>query len=115
MKWKLRINMNIGEVLQHEVNSAFITFENHSNDNSFLDCDAISFEKSLKDSEYEPVGICKNLPFEASYAKYSIAFCYKYDGELYWCHLTESIWFSLLSDMYGRKKADKIISKIMGY
>jgi len=107
--------MSIGEILQTEVNSALVTFENHSNDNSFMDCDIKTFERLLEVGKYEPVGICKHVPFEPAYAKYSVAFCYRYEEELYWCHMTETIWFSLLSDVYGRKRADEIVSKIMGY
>ena len=107
--------MKIEDILQNELNSALVTFENHSNDNSFMECDIKTFERLLQGNKYEPVGICKNVPFEPSYAKHSIAFCYRYEEELYWCHMTEIIWFSLLSDVYGRKKADEIISKIMGY
>lgn len=107
--------MTLGEILQNEINSALVTFENHNSDNSFMDCDITTFARLLEASHYEPVGICKNVPFEPSYARYSVAFCYKYEDELYWCHLTEIIWFSLLSDVYGRDKADEIISRIMGY
>ena len=105
----------LGEILQTEVNSGMVTFENHNNDNGFMDCDIVPFERALKERHYEPVGICKNVPFEPAYAKYSVAFCYKYEDEVYWCHLLETIWFSLLSDVYGRKEADAIVSRIMGY
>lgn len=107
--------MNIGEILQNEINSAFINFENHSNDNSFMDCDVKRFEELLQAPKYEPVGICKQVPFKPAYAKYSVAFCYRYKEELYWCHMTEIIWYSLLSKIYGCEKADNIITKIMGY
>lgn len=107
--------MNIGEILQNEINSALVTFENHSSDNSFMDCDILIFEKSLKTNKYDAVGICKQVPFKPAYAKYSIAFCYKYNDELYWCHMTELLWFSLLSKIYGRKEADIIIRNIIGY
>lgn len=104
----------LGRILQNEVNSAAVTFENHSNDNSFLDCGIRDFAAELENG-YEPVGICKNVPFKPDYAEHSVAFCYKQDGELYWVHMTEILWFSLLSDIYGRKQADEIVSKIMNY
>ncbi len=107
--------MNIGEILQTEVNSALVTFENHSDDNSFMHCDIKPFERLLEVGKCEPVGICKNVPFEPAYAKYSVAFCYRYEEELYWCHMTETIWLSLLSDIYGSKRAAEIVSNIMGY
>lgn len=109
------MNIQMGEILQNEINSAFISYENHNNDNGFMDCDINNFERGLIERNYEPIGICKQVPFEAPYAKHSVAFCYKYEEELYWCHLTEIIWYSLLSDVYGRKEADNIISNIMGY
>lgn len=107
--------MSIGEILQTEVNSALITFENHNKDNSFMDCDIRIFNRLLTCKNYEPVGICKNVPFKPAYAIHSVAFCYRYEEELYWCHLTETVWYSLLSGVYGRQKADEIISGIMKY
>ena len=105
----------IGEILQTEINSALLTYENHNNDNGFLDCDILEFERGLTERNYEPVGICKNVPFAPDYALHSIGFCYRYNEELYWCHLTETLWYSLLSDVYGRNTADTIISEIMQY
>lgn len=40
--------MTIGDILQNEINSALVTFENHSSDNSFMECDIDDFEKGLK-------------------------------------------------------------------
>lgn len=107
--------MLIGEILQNEVNSACVTTGNHNNDNGFMYPDIINFEKGLKKRGYEPIGISKNVPFKPSYAEYSVAFCYKYNDEIYWCHLTEIVWHSLLSDIYGRKKANEIFDTFMGF
>ena len=73
--------MTIGEILQNEINSSFVHLNNHNNDNGFLYCDILSFENGLLTRGYEPIGICKHIPFEPPYAKHSIAFCYKIDGE----------------------------------
>lgn len=118
--WELVIyleveEINIGEILQAEVNSAMITVQNHDNDNGFLECGIREFTLALRERNYEPIGICKNVPFKPTYTEYAVAFCYKRNDEIYWCHLTETMWYSLLTQLYGRKKADTIISKIMGY
>lgn len=107
--------MDLGMILQTEINSAMISFKNHDSDNGFLECDVTKFESALVKRGYEPLGICKNVPFKPDYAIYSVAFCYKYNGDVYWCHLTEVMWYSLLNQIYGNKKADAIISNIMGY
>ena len=109
--------MDIGEILQTEINSAYITLRNHDEDNGFLYSDIVDFERGIKDAKIIPLGICKNVPFKPSYAEYSIAFCFQYENNdhINWCHLPECLWYSLLSDLYSREKADEIISKIMGY
>lgn len=101
----------LGEILKTEVNSASLTYQNHDADNGFLYSDIDDVVKALNDrySNLEPVGICRNVPFPCSTSNYSVGFVYKIDGETYWCHFTEMLWFSLLSDVYGRKEADLII------
>lgn len=103
----------LGEILKTEVNSASLTYENHNRDNGFLYSDIDDVVKALNDrySDLEPVGICRDVPFpcNAIANANSVGFVYKVDGETYWCHFTEMLWFSLLSDVYGRKEADLII------
>jgi hypothetical protein len=108
-------HMDLGMILQTEINSAMISNKNHDCDNGFLECNVTKFESALVEKGYEPLGICKNVPFKPDYAIYSVAFCYKCNGDVYWCHLTEVMWYSLLNQIYGNKRADAIISDIMGY
>lgn len=106
------INKNeLGKILKTEVNSASLTYQNHDADNGFLSIDIDDMVIKLNDrySNIEPIGICRNTPFPCSVGKYSIGFVYKIDGDTYWCHLTERLWFSLLSDVYGRKDANNIV------
>lgn len=101
----------LGEILKTEVNSASLTYQNHDADNGFLSSDIDDMVMELNDrySNIEPVGICRNTPFPCSVSNYSIGFVYKIDGDTYWCHFTEQLWFSLLSDAYGRKEAYDIV------
>ena len=48
------MSADMGKILQTEVNSALVTFENHSNDNGFMDCDVLPFEMGLRERHYEP-------------------------------------------------------------
>lgn len=102
----------LGEILKTEVNSASLTYQNHDADNGFLSSDIDDMVMELNDrySNLEPVGICRNPPFPCSASHYSVGFVYKLEGDIHWCHLTELSWFSLLSDVYGRKEADNIVS-----
>lgn len=106
--------MDIREALRTEVNSAMLTFENHNRDNGFFEDLVREFEKELQARQYEPIGICKNIPFPCSATKYSVAFVFRNNGEVNWCHLPETYWFHLLKQCYGYDEADKIIDEIMG-
>lgn len=106
--------MNIVEALQTEINSGMLTVENHCRDNGFFGDTLKECEKELKRRKYEPVGICKNVPFECAYSSYVIAFVFRYNEEIYWCHLPESYWFKLLKEVYGHLHADIIIQNILG-
>lgn len=101
----------LGEILKTEVNSASLTYQNHDADNGFLYSDIDDMVEVLNDgySNIEPIGICRNVPFPCSVSNNSVGFVYKIDGDIRWCHFTERLWFSLLSDVYGRKEADAII------
>lgn len=103
----------LGEVLKTEINSASLTYQNHDADNGFLSSDIDDMVMELNDrySNIEPVGICRNTPFpcNALFGRSAIGFVYKVDGDTYWCHFTELLWFSLLSDVYGRKEASDIV------
>lgn len=106
------INKNeLGEILKTEVNSASLTYQNHDPDNGFLYSDIDDMVAVLNDgySNIEPIGICRNVPFPCSVSEHSVAFVYKIDGDIRWCHFTELLWFSLLSDVYDRKEAGDII------
>ena len=92
--------MNLGEILKTEVNSGMINFENHNTDNGFFGDTLNEIEKELKYRNYEPFGN-------------SIAFVYKYDEEVYWCHMPETYWFHLLREAYGYDEADKIFENII--
>ena len=105
--------MDLREVLKTEVNSALISCGNHDSDNGFFADNINGVEKKLIAREYEPLGICKNVPFECASAGRSVAFVYKYDGDVHWCHMPEIYWFRLLKECYGYSEADKIVSSIL--
>lgn len=100
--------MTIRESLINEVNSAFITYENHSSDNSFIDNELYHFEGNLKIKPYEPYGICRNIPYNP-YDSDMVAYVFKEDDEIKWVHMPKRCWKQLLSDMYGREKAKQIV------
>jgi hypothetical protein len=93
------------EALTCEVNSALLTFENHNPDTIFLDPSYRVMERMLREYRFEPVGICKNVPFNR-YRANQIAFVYRYRDELYWCHLPEICWMSFLMEISERNRAD---------
>ena len=101
--------MTIEESLTNEINSAMITFENHSKDNSFVDCDLKNFKKYFGYTGYEPYGVCRNVPFNY-YPDEQVAYVFKEDEEIKWVHIPKLMWRYLLSDIYGREKAKEIVS-----
>lgn len=105
--------MELKEILKTEVNSALVSFENHNADNGFFEDNVIDVEQELNERQYEPIGICKNVPFKSAGIKYSVAFVYKYKENVYWCHMPETYWFYLLKQYYGYDVADKIVDSIM--
>ena len=105
--------MNLGEVLKTEINSALISCGNHDSDHGFFAANINDVEKNLIAREYEPLGICKNVPFECASAGQSMAFVYKYDDNVCWCHMSEIYWFRLLKEWYGYSEAKKIINSIL--
>lgn len=90
------------EALTCEVNSALLTFENHSADNIFLDPSYTVMERLLREYRFEPVGYCKNVPFNR-YRSKQIAFVYRYDDELHWCHMPEICWMSFLQEIEEKR------------
>ena len=89
------------EALTCEVNSALLTFGNHSADNIFLDPSFSVTERMLRECHYGPVGISRNIPFNRHQTN-QIAFVYRYDDELYWCHMPEVCWMSCLREIEDR-------------
>lgn len=77
---------DLRRILRQEVNSAVLTFENHNTDNGFMVSNLTMMSRMLKRNDYEPVGICKNVPYNPHPTE-QVAFVYRYDGELYWCHM----------------------------
>jgi hypothetical protein len=93
------------EALTCEVDSALLTFENHNPNTIFLDPSYRVMERQLMEYHYEPVGICKNVPYNRYRAK-QIAFVYRYEDELYWCHLPEICWMSFLMEICEKGRVD---------
>lgn len=98
------------EALITKINSALITADNHSHDNSFVENKIDAMLVKMEKSKYIPAGICKTMPFiPDSYDKdWYICFAFYDEGELYWIHFPKVVLFSLLKDEYGYKKADDI-------
>lgn len=86
------------EALTCEINSALLSSENHSTDNIFIDPCYLSMERMLRECHFEPVGISRNVPFNR-YRANQIAFVYRYEDELYWCHMPEVCWVSFLHEI----------------
>lgn len=89
------------EALTCEVNSALLTFENHSADNIFLDPSYAVTERLLREYHFDPVGISRNIPFNRHRAN-QIAFVYRYDDEIHWCHMPEICWMSFLQEINNK-------------
>lgn len=94
------------EALTCEINSALLSSGNHSTDNIFIDPCYRSMERMLQECHFEPVGISRNVPFNR-YRANQVAFVYRYEEELYWCHMPEVCWISFLQEI-GKIAAVKI-------
>lgn len=103
--------------LQYKVNSALLTFENHTNDNSFLDSDINYMINGLKKSDYVPAGICTSIPYiPSNYEEgWYIGFVFYYKDEVQWIHMPKVTLFALLEDYYGREKAEEIYDNLEVY
>lgn len=86
------------EALTCEINSALLSSGNHSTDNIFIDPSYRNMEWMLRECHFEPVGISRNVPFNR-YRANQIAFVYRYEDELYWCHMPEVCWISFLHEI----------------
>lgn len=106
--------MNLKEAIVNVVNSAIVTFENHNQDNSFLEGKIVPMEKELQHSGYVPVGICFNVPWNR-YDDEQIAFVYEFEEEKCWCHMSRLNWEFLICDAYGYNNADQIIESVLKY
>ena len=100
--------MRVEDSLTNEVNSALITCNNHSSDNSFISNELHRFVSNLKATSYEPYGICRNVPYNP-YDVDEIAYVFKEDDEIRWVHMPKLCWKHLLSDIYGRENAKEIV------
>lgn len=89
--------------LLQSVNSALLTLNNHTTDNSFLFQGYRGFERRLEEYNYEPVGVTKNVPYNP-YPSEQLAFVYRFEGELYWFHLPKRCWEFLLLEGFGCNK-----------
>lgn len=102
------------DALTNKINSALITADNHSYDNSFVENRIDTMLIGLNKSKYFPAGICKDMPFISE--KYDkdlyIVFAFYDNEELYWIHFSKIILFSLLRDEYGYKKAEEIYDEL---
>jgi hypothetical protein len=86
------------EALTCEVNSALLTFENHSADNIFVDPSCAAMERMLRECHYEPVGVSRHIPFNRHRSS-QIGFVYRYNDELYWCHMPSVCWMGFLQEI----------------
>ena len=100
--------MRVEDSLTNEINSALITCNNHSSDNSFISNELYHFVGNLKVKPYEPYGVCRNIPYNP-YDIDMIAYVFKEDDEIRWVHMSKLCWKHLLSDIYGREKAKEIV------
>lgn len=91
------------------INSALITDENHSSDNSFITNEFCYFEANLLHKRYEPCGVCFNLPYNP-YDSNMVAYVFKENEEVRWVHMPERCLLHLLSDLYGRSEAKSMIA-----
>ena len=103
--------MTVLESLTNTVNSGILTFENHTNDNSFVSTEFFHFEKDFLHKGYEPVGVCKNIPYN-NYDSPMIAYVFKDNDETVWIHMPERCLVHLLSDNYGREKAKELVKNL---
>lgn len=100
--------------LEEKVNDGMLSYSNHIQDNGFFEDTLREVVESMREKQYEPVGISLNPPFESMSTSNSIAFIMRINDEIYWVHMPETYWFHLLADYCGRKHADMIISEIKG-
>lgn len=105
--------MNLGEILKTEVDCALISNRNYDSDNDFFADNINGVEKSLIARKYDPLGICKYIPFECASQNQSLAFVYKYEDDVYWCHIPKIYWFRILKEWYGYFEAKKIMNSIL--
>ena len=99
--------MEFRDAITNCVNSAMLTYENHNTNNSFLGASYRMVDRMLKMYDYEPVGTSKNIPF-CNHSTAQIAFVYRYEDEIYWCHLPEICWKKFLVDIYGSDNLEEI-------
>lgn len=93
------------------INSAALTRENHSNDNSFIDNAASNICSKLSLLNLEPIGFCYNIPYN-HYVTDQIGFVFKDNDEIYWVHFPLLSYEVLLKDLFGDENVTNITKSI---
>ena len=99
----------IKQSLETQVNSALLTFNNHSNDNSFISNELSTFISNLRNSNYIPYGVCMNPPY-SHYDSPMVGYVF-YDerDEVRWVHMPKRALLHLLSEIHGREEAKRML------
>lgn len=97
-----------------KINDGFISFQNHTFDNSFLDVDVDEMYRKMVENECRAVGISFNCPYP-KYGKDDVVFAFKDDeNELKWIHLTRGSWEHYvlqLKKIYGKNNIENIMKQ----
>lgn len=93
--------------------NAYISLDNHTFDNSFIEVDAFEMWRSMERDKLELLGISFEPPCW-KYSEKDIAFIFRdlQLEEILWIHLSRISWEHYVLNAFGRKNADRIISDV---
>lgn len=93
------------------VNSASLSCDNHTDDNSFISSEPSKMCNGLAASGVIPIGFCYNVPYN-HYVTKQIAMVIEEDEDIKWIHFPEEAYEQLLHNIFGPNKMDDILRAI---
>lgn len=94
------------------VNSALLSCENHSRDNSFISPEPREVCEGLSLSGVFPLGFCSHVPY-SHYETKQIAMVIDDQGTIKWCHFPEIAYERLLYRLFGNENVAKIRDRVL--
>lgn len=93
------------------VNSAYVSFDNHSMNNIFIENDPVEVARGLAREKVTPIGFCFNIPY-CHYVATHIAFVVEENETVKWVHFPLISYQNILRKLFGPDMAKRIEASV---